>query len=65
MRSVSGDNFLHLVSVTLSHINGITIVHFKSVKIWLQFSCPICFFQCHVVEKVFQNLRMRLKLRIR
>ena len=23
------------------------------------------FFQCHVVEKVFQNLRMRLKFRIR
>ena len=23
------------------------------------------FFQCHVVEKAFQNLRMRLKFRIR
>ena len=34
-------------------------------NIWLQYSGQIRFFQYYVVEKVFQNLRMRLKFRIR
>ena len=53
------------MSDTLSHINGIIVVHFKSylsqVSQLLKYDV---FFQSHVVEKIFQNLRVRLKFSI-
>ena len=65
---------LHLISLMGSHINNIIIVQFRSYlsqcfkvsqllkydgKYWSHI-----FFQCHVVAKTFQNLRMRLRFSI-
>ena len=73
-KSYTRPRIFHLISVTLSHINGIIIEHFKSHLsecFWVSQlqkydgNIVVKYVFSKSVEKIFQNLRVRLKFSIR
>ena len=73
-KSHTRPRIFRLISVTLSHINGIIIVHFKSHLsecFWVSQlqkydgNIVVKYVFSKSVEKIFQNLRVRLKFSIR